>query len=126
MLHLAIVFLVIALIAAFLWIRRSGSPLLGRGEDTLRYLPHSRGAVFPGARVRRAILQASNGSATDRQNGSPISFGHTQSQGGVSIVNSETVAQPRSNGSKPIRVLMADPDESLQPVYREPLLRGGL
>ena len=40
-------------------------------------------------------------------------------------MNSETVVQPRSNGSKPIRVLMADPDESLQPVYREPLLQEG-
>ena len=40
-------------------------------------------------------------------------------------MNSETVVQPRSNGSKPIRVLMADPDESLQPLYREPLLQEG-
>ena len=40
-------------------------------------------------------------------------------------MNSEAVVQPRSNGSKPIRVLMADPDESLQPVYREPLLQEG-
>ena len=55
MLQLAIMFLVIALIAAFS-VRRSGSPLLGRGEDTLRYLPHSRGAVFPGTRVQRAAF----------------------------------------------------------------------
>jgi CheY-like chemotaxis protein len=40
-------------------------------------------------------------------------------------VKSETVVQPRSNGSKPIRVLMADPDESIHPVYREPLSREG-
>ena len=40
-------------------------------------------------------------------------------------MNREAVAEPRSNGSKPIRVLMADPDESLQPVYREPLAQGG-
>jgi CheY-like chemotaxis protein len=40
-------------------------------------------------------------------------------------VNCETVVQQRSNGSKTIRVMMADPDESLQPVYREPLLQGG-
>ena len=40
-------------------------------------------------------------------------------------MNSETVVQPRSNGSKLIRVLMADPDESLQPVYREPLSQEG-
>ena len=36
-------------------------------------------------------------------------------------MNSEAVVQPRSNGSALIRVLMADPDESLHPVYREPL-----
>ena len=40
-------------------------------------------------------------------------------------MESETIAEPRSKGSKPIRVLMADPDESLHPVYREPLLRDG-
>ena len=40
-------------------------------------------------------------------------------------MNREAVAEPRSNGSKPIRVLMADPDESLQPVYREPLAQEG-
>jgi CheY-like chemotaxis protein len=37
----------------------------------------------------------------------------------------EAVAQPRSRGSKHIRVLLADPDESLQPVYRGPLLQDG-
>ena len=37
----------------------------------------------------------------------------------------ETIVQSRSNGSTPIRVLMADPDPSLPPVYREPLLREG-
>ena len=36
-----------------------------------------------------------------------------------------TSVQSRSNGSTPIRVLMADPDESLPPVYREPLSREG-
>ena len=40
-------------------------------------------------------------------------------------MNGEVVVQPRSNGSKLIRVLMADPDESLHPLYREPLLREG-
>jgi len=40
-------------------------------------------------------------------------------------MNSETFAQSRPNGSNPIRVLMADPDESLPAVYREPLLREG-
>ena len=40
-------------------------------------------------------------------------------------MNSEAVVQPRSNGSKRIRVLMADPDESLHPVYRVPLLQEG-
>ena len=40
-------------------------------------------------------------------------------------MNSEAVVQPRSNGSTLIRVLMADPDESLQPLYREPLLQKG-
>ena len=38
----------------------------------------------------------------------------------------EAVVQPRSNGSRSIRVLMADPDESLQPVYRGPLLQEDL
>ena len=36
-------------------------------------------------------------------------------------MNNEAVVQPRLNGSAPIRVLIADPDESLHPVYREPL-----
>jgi CheY-like chemotaxis protein len=40
-------------------------------------------------------------------------------------VNSEPVVQRRSNGSRPIRVLMADPDKSLHSVYRELLLREG-
>ena len=40
-------------------------------------------------------------------------------------MNSGTLAQPRSNGSKPVRVLMADPDESLRPVYRGPLFEEG-
>ena len=40
-------------------------------------------------------------------------------------MNSETIVQPRSNGSKPFRVLMADPDESLHPLYRGPLSREG-
>jgi hypothetical protein len=40
-------------------------------------------------------------------------------------LNSEPIARSQSNGSRPIRVLMADPDESLQPLYREPLLREG-
>ena len=40
-------------------------------------------------------------------------------------MNSEAVVQTRSNGSKHIRVLMADPDESLRPLYREHLLQEG-
>jgi DNA-binding response OmpR family regulator len=40
-------------------------------------------------------------------------------------VNSRNIGQPRSNGSKAFRILMADPDESLRPVYREPLSREG-
>jgi DNA-binding response OmpR family regulator len=43
----------------------------------------------------------------------------------VCIVSNKTVAQQPSNGSKPVRVLMADPDESLQPVYRGPLFQEG-
>ena len=35
------------------------------------------------------------------------------------------VLQLRLNASKPIRVLIADPDEELQPVYREPLALEG-
>lgn len=38
---------------------------------------------------------------------------------------SGNIVQSRSNGAKNIRVLMADPDESLHPVYRETLLREG-
>jgi response regulator RpfG family c-di-GMP phosphodiesterase len=41
-------------------------------------------------------------------------------------MNNETSARPRSNGSMPIRVLMADPDESLPAMYREPLSREGV
>jgi DNA-binding response OmpR family regulator len=40
-------------------------------------------------------------------------------------VNNDTFAQPRSNGSKPVQVLMADPDQSLHPEYRGPLLQEG-
>ena len=40
-------------------------------------------------------------------------------------MNSKDVAESRPNGSKSIRVLMADPDEFLHPVYREPLSREG-
>lgn len=36
-----------------------------------------------------------------------------------------TVLQLRLNASKPIRVLIADPEEELQPLYREPLSRAG-
>ena len=36
-----------------------------------------------------------------------------------------TLVQSRSNGPTPVRVLMADPDESLPPLYREPLSREG-
>ncbi len=40
-------------------------------------------------------------------------------------MKSKAVVRPRSNGSKSIRVLLADPDESMHPVYREPLSREG-
>lgn len=40
-------------------------------------------------------------------------------------MNSGTIVQPRCNGSTPIRVLLADPDESLHPLYRGPLSREG-
>jgi adenylate cyclase len=40
-------------------------------------------------------------------------------------VHSEAVVQQWSSGSKPIRVLMADPDESLQPLYRGYLTQEG-
>jgi CheY-like chemotaxis protein len=40
-------------------------------------------------------------------------------------VKSEAGVRPRSNGSNSIRVLLADPDESMHPVYREPLSREG-
>lgn len=42
------------------------------------------------------------------------------------MASSDTLVQSRSNGSPPIRILMADPDPSLSLVYREPLLREGL
>jgi DNA-binding response OmpR family regulator len=40
-------------------------------------------------------------------------------------VNDKTASQHRPRGSRLIRVLMADPDESLQSVYREPLMHEG-
>lgn len=40
-------------------------------------------------------------------------------------MKSETIAQPRAEYQRTIRVLMADPDESLLALYREPLLREG-
>jgi DNA-binding response OmpR family regulator len=40
-------------------------------------------------------------------------------------MNDNAVLQLRLNSSKPIRVLIADPDEELRPVYREPLAQGG-
>jgi DNA-binding response OmpR family regulator len=40
-------------------------------------------------------------------------------------VNREPVVQPRSNGLTPIRLLMADPDEGLHRMYREPLSQEG-
>ena len=41
------------------------------------------------------------------------------------MLNRKTGFQSRSNGSTPVRVLMADPDTAFAPVYREPLLREG-
>jgi DNA-binding response OmpR family regulator len=43
----------------------------------------------------------------------------------VSLVISETTVQPRSDGSKSIRVLMADADESVGSFYSEPLSQDG-
>ncbi len=40
-------------------------------------------------------------------------------------MNDQAAVSPRSKGSKPIRVLLADPDEALQPVYREGLAQEG-
>ncbi|MCA9120449.1 MAG: response regulator [Planctomycetaceae bacterium] len=40
-------------------------------------------------------------------------------------MNDNAVLQLRLNSSKPIRVLIADPEEELQPVYREPLAQAG-
>ncbi len=40
-------------------------------------------------------------------------------------MNGKAFVPSRSTGSTPIRVLMADPDESIPPVYREPLSREG-
>jgi CheY-like chemotaxis protein len=50
---------------------------------------------------------------------------NTQDEESVSILNSKATVQPRLSGSEPIRVLMADPDESLPLACREPLLREG-
>ena len=41
------------------------------------------------------------------------------------MLNREALAQPRLNSSKCLRVLIADPDEPLQAVYRETLTQGG-
>jgi CheY-like chemotaxis protein len=41
------------------------------------------------------------------------------------MMNDNVVLQLRLNSSKPIRVLIADPDEDRQPVYREPLAQEG-
>ena len=60
MLRLAVVFLVIALIAAFLWLRRRGSPLVGRREDTFRRVSDSRGAVLSGTRIPKAAVLGVN------------------------------------------------------------------
>ncbi len=49
---------------------------------------------------------------------------HTTSRR-VFILNSRASVRPALNGSTPIRVLMADPDESLPLAYREPLSRNG-
>jgi DNA-binding response OmpR family regulator len=40
-------------------------------------------------------------------------------------MNGKLGVQPSSNGSAPIRVLLADPDEALHPMYREPLSQEG-
>ena len=46
MLQLAVTFLVIAVDRRFLRLCRSGGPFMGRGENTLRRLPHPRGTVL--------------------------------------------------------------------------------
>jgi DNA-binding response OmpR family regulator len=50
---------------------------------------------------------------------------NTQAQGRVSVLNRDALVPSRSNGSTSIRVLMADPDASLPPAYREPLSQEG-
>ena len=40
-------------------------------------------------------------------------------------MSNKTIGHPQSYRLRPIRVLMADPDESLQPEYRGPLLQEG-
>jgi hypothetical protein len=48
---------------------------------------------------------------------------HQRKEGAV--VKSKAFVQPRSKDSKRLRVLMADPDESLHRIYRAPVLREG-
>lgn len=50
---------------------------------------------------------------------------NTQDQKRVSVLDNKALVQPRSNGSAAVRVLLADPDESLAPVYQEPLCQAG-
>jgi hypothetical protein len=51
MLRLAVIFLVVALIAAFLGFGGVAAFVVGRSQDSLRDLPHSRGADLRGTWV---------------------------------------------------------------------------
>ena len=106
------------------WLRRRGSPLLGRSQDTFRCLPHSRGVVFSGTRVQRAVLQGITGVRLSPE-ALPFCLDAHGLKEGVFIVNRKLGVQPRSDGSTPIRVLMADPDESFHPKYRKVLSQDG-
>ena len=70
MLQLAVTFLVIALIAGFFGFAGVAAPFLGRGEDSLRDLPHPCRVVFPGARDER---EAFLGVTEDRRSSAALS-----------------------------------------------------
>lgn len=50
---------------------------------------------------------------------------NSKKQGRDQILNNQTEVQSRSNDPGPIRVLLVDPDESLQTVYLDPLAQEG-
>ena len=123
MLHLAITFLVIALIAAFLGF--AGVAALSFEGAKILFVIFLILAVlsFLGHGFRGAVLRRVTGVRLT-SDALPVRLEHTKSRRGY-IVNNKAAAQQRSNGSRLVRVLMADPDESLQPVYRWPLLQEG-